>query len=172
MARVLWGRIAWQRRMKMFPRKGWNTLTKESNFQNVEKLELQQLDSSEYTWEHSCPVCRLLLSVSCSSKVIHRPRFGISAFWEERYQGGKLHIHCNTGIDSCVGWNCHKFIHTNTPAPTFSLNKWQHNDIPRGPAGRQEKQQEQGVPFGRFQCPLWHQQVISWTLFSDKETKL
>lgn len=84
MARVLWGRIAWQRRMKMFPRKGWNTLTKERNFQNVEKLELQHLDSSEYTWEHSCPVCRLLLSVSCSSKVNHRPRFGIGEIprWE------------------------------------------------------------------------------------------
>lgn len=141
MARVLWGRIPWQRRMKMYPRKGWNTLTKESNFQNVEKLELQDLDSSECTWDHSCPVCRLLLSESCSSKVNHWPRFWTGAFWEERYQSGKLHILCNSGIDSCVGWHCYTFIHTFAPAPTFSLNKWQHNNISRDaeqqkPAGR------------------------------------
>lgn len=79
---------------------GWKCILEKAGTQWQYK---ETFDSSEYTWEHSCPACRLLLSMSCSRKVNHR-----SLSSGKRYQSVKLYILCNIG--SCKSWNCYTFI--------------------------------------------------------------
>lgn len=86
----------------MYPEKGWNTLTKGSDFQMEENRNCNTLNAQE----RLCSLCRLLFSVSCSDKVEALASLwsgGVSAFWDGRIQRGKLHVLCSKiGIDSCV----------------------------------------------------------------------
>lgn len=61
-------------------------------------MAMQHSDSSEYTWEHVFPVCRLLLSMPCSHKSLCSTKRKILK-WEI--------FSIVSNIDSCAGWNCY-----------------------------------------------------------------